>query len=67
MKRSGIVYRSRVDVGPEAEISTLTNVYRFILDCHAKNKAARPDGTYEKEKGGKRVGHLTSNPLGVED
>jgi hypothetical protein len=31
---------------PEAEVSALANVYRFVLDCHAKKEAApesRPD------------------------
>jgi hypothetical protein len=40
MKSSGIVYRSRADVTPEMEFSALGNVYRFVLDCHAKKNAA---------------------------
>jgi hypothetical protein len=43
MKRSGIVYRHRVDATPEAEISTLTNIYRFVLDCHAKKRGRTLD------------------------
>ena len=43
MKRSGIVYRPRVDVGPEAELSTLANIYRFVLDCHAKKRGRTLD------------------------
>jgi hypothetical protein len=31
MKSSGIVYRSRLDVGPEAELSALVAIYKFVL------------------------------------
>jgi hypothetical protein len=31
-----ITYTTRLDVAPETEISTLANVYRFVLDCHEK-------------------------------
>jgi hypothetical protein len=36
----GIAYSARSGTSPEMERSTLTNVYRFILDCHAKKMAA---------------------------
>jgi hypothetical protein len=41
----GIVYTPRPDdATPEAaELNVLANVYRFILDCHAKKMAAEPD------------------------
>jgi hypothetical protein len=38
-----ITYTSRPDATPEAELNVLANVYRFILDCHAKKMAAEPD------------------------
>jgi hypothetical protein len=31
-------YTPRSDATPEAEISALANVYRFVLDCHAKKR-----------------------------
>ena len=31
MKSSGIVYRPRPDAGPEAELSALVAIYRFVL------------------------------------
>jgi excisionase family DNA binding protein len=34
----------RIHATPEAaELNVLANVYRFILDCHAKKMAAEPD------------------------
>jgi len=38
-----ITYTSCPDATPEAELSVLANVYRFILDCHAKKMSAEPD------------------------
>jgi len=34
-----IVYRTRDDATPEAEISTLANIYRLVLDSAYKNAA----------------------------
>jgi hypothetical protein len=34
-----IVYRARDDATPEAEISTLANIYRLVLDSANKNPA----------------------------
>ena len=34
-----IVYRARDDATPEAEISTLANIYRLVLDSANKNAA----------------------------
>jgi hypothetical protein len=42
MSSSRITYISRPDATPEAEVNVLANVYRFILDRHAKKKAAEP-------------------------
>jgi hypothetical protein len=46
----GIAYAPRADARPEVELSTLAAVYRYVLDCHAKNEAApdnRPDAGKE--------------------
>ena len=37
-----ITYTSRPGATAEAELNVLANVYRFILDCHAKKKAVEP-------------------------
>jgi hypothetical protein len=42
MNSPRITYVQRPDATPEAELSVLANVYRFILDCHAKKLAAEP-------------------------
>ena len=42
MGRPSITYAPRSDATPEAEESALTNVYRFVLDCHAKKMVAKP-------------------------
>ncbi len=38
-----ITYTPRSDATPETELNVLADVYRFILDCHAKKIAAEPD------------------------
>jgi hypothetical protein len=40
--RLQVVYAPHPDATPEAELNVLANVYRFILDRHAKEKAAEP-------------------------
>ena len=35
-----IRYAQRPDATPEAELSALAAVYRFVLDCRAKKEAA---------------------------
>jgi hypothetical protein len=42
MSSPRIIYTPRPDVTPDAEVNVLANVYRFILDCHAKKAAAEP-------------------------
>ncbi len=42
MNSPRITYTFRSDATPEAEVIVLANVYRFILDCHAKKMAAEP-------------------------
>ena len=46
------VYTAHPDATPETEAAALACVYRFVLDCHAKKKAApesRPDGREESK------------------
>jgi len=50
MTNPAITYAPRPDTTPETEISALGNVYRFILDCHAK-KEATPTSRPEDAKG----------------
>ena len=55
MDRPSITYALRTDTTQEAEISTLANVYRFVLDCHAKKEAApesRPDDARKDQNAG---------------
>ena len=47
MRSSHIIYRSREDATPTAELSALANVYRYVIDSHAKKKAA--DATTESD------------------
>jgi hypothetical protein len=42
MDNPSLTYTLRPDVTPDAELNVLANVYRFILDCHAKKMAAEP-------------------------
>ena len=53
MGKPAIIYASRPDATAKMECSTLANVYRFVLDRHARKEAApdsRPDdGTKVKE------------------
>jgi hypothetical protein len=43
MSSPRITFASRPDATPEAEVNVRANVYRFILDCHAKKMAPEPD------------------------
>ncbi len=44
------VYTPRPNTVPEGGVASLASVYRFILDCHAKKKAARPGGPDDAEE-----------------
>jgi hypothetical protein len=51
----GIAYAQRHDATAEAEISALVNVYKFILDSHARKEAApesRPDDARKDQDAG---------------
>jgi hypothetical protein len=43
MDNPRITRTSRADATPEAESNVLANVYRLVLDCHAKQMAAERD------------------------
>jgi hypothetical protein len=43
MNSPRITYSSRPNATAQGELDTLPTVYKFILDCHAKKKAAEPD------------------------
>lgn len=55
MNSPRIVYTPR-DATPEAELSALASVYRFILDCHAKKEAARPGDPNDAERRSDDIG-----------
>lgn len=47
MNSPTVTYSPLPDAAPGGELNALAAVYRFVLDCHAKKKAARgthPDG-----------------------
>jgi hypothetical protein len=64
-----IVYTPRSDATPEAELNALANVYRFILDCHAKKTVAEsapePDSSNDAAivRNTEGVSHVESDPL----
>jgi hypothetical protein len=50
-----IAYSVRSGTSPEMERSTIANVYRFVLDCHARKEAApesRPDDARKDQDAG---------------
>jgi len=62
MSSSCIIYASRPDAPPEAETYALANIYRFVLDCHAKKAAApdrRPDDARERMNDARTYPHCT--------
>jgi hypothetical protein len=60
MNSAHISYTQRSsDATPEGEVAALANVYRFILDSHAKKEATRPGGP-DDAKGSK---HDRARPI----
>jgi hypothetical protein len=58
-----ISYAVRPDVAPEAERSTLANVYKFVLDCRtSKGTATSPVSRPVDAKGSKHVRARDSIP-----
>jgi hypothetical protein len=55
MSSPRIAYSARADATPEAELSALAAVYRFVLDCRAKKEAApesRPNDARKDQDAG---------------
>ncbi len=53
MNSARITYTPRRDATPETEVTALANVFRYVLDCHARKEAApesRPNGTMKGSK-----------------
>jgi hypothetical protein len=50
MSGLAINYAARADATTETELSAVANVYRFVLDCHAK-KVAAPESRPDDAKG----------------
>jgi hypothetical protein len=65
MNRPRITYTPRPDARPEGELDTIVAVYRFILDCHKRKKAApasRPDDAEGESDGIRATSILSENP-----
>ena len=45
-----VTYTPRSDATPEGELNALSNVYRFVLDCHVKKEAAPASGPDNEAK-----------------
>ena len=55
MSSPRITYTAHSDTNVESELSALANVYRFVLDCRAKQEAApesRPDDARKDQDAG---------------
>jgi hypothetical protein len=52
--KTRITYKPRPDATPESELAVLAAVYAFILDRHAKRKAAEGSGDDMKLTSGER-------------
>ncbi len=50
MNSPHVAYSPSTNVTTESEARVLANVYRFILDSHAKKKATRPGGPDDAEE-----------------
>jgi hypothetical protein len=57
-----ITYAPRIDTEPEAELSALANVYRFILDCSAKRSSPRQSRDNAILRNTEGVSHVDRRP-----
>jgi hypothetical protein len=57
-----ITYKPQPDATPESELAVLAAIYAFILDCHAKKKAAEASGGQDDGKRDKSVPANSSIP-----
>ena len=64
MDNPRITRTSRADATPEAESNVLANVYRLVLDCHAKQMAAEPDSCNDDSivRNTEGVSHVEQRP-----
>ena len=62
MDSARVTYAPRVDATLEGELAALAAVYAFILECHAKKKAAEASGGEDDGKGAKYVPAKTRIP-----
>ena len=56
MSSPNVRYKPRPEATPEVAVDALSNVYRFILNCRAKKKAARPGGPDDAERRSSDIG-----------
>ena len=43
MSIPSVAYTPRPDAAPETECSTLSHIYKFVLDCHESKQEAAPE------------------------
>jgi hypothetical protein len=56
-----ITYAPRGDAAPGDEIAALSNVFKFVLDCHSKREATRPRSSDDAKERSKNVSSATQN------
>jgi hypothetical protein len=59
-----ITYVPRPDVTEEAELTAIASVYRFVLECRAKNAAGRTSASGNDAKGSQNDRALSIIPDG---
>ncbi len=62
MDSARVTYTARPDATPESGAKALAAVYAFILECHAKKKAAEASGGEDDGKGDQHVPATRSIP-----
>jgi len=59
MSSPRITYTARPEASPAVELSALSAVFRYVLDCHAQKEATRPGspdaGKEINEQSGKSI------------
>jgi hypothetical protein len=50
MNNSRITYAQRGDAAPGDDVAALSNVFRFVLNCHSKREATPPGSPYDGTK-----------------
>jgi ribosome recycling factor len=61
MNSARITYTQRSDATSEDEVAALRNIYRFIIDCHAKKEATRPSSPDDAKERSENVSSATQN------